>query len=136
MAINNMIKIGITGQQGFVGKHLYNELKKHSNEFLLLEFQRDFFQNESKLDAYVDKCDVIIHLAAMNRHESQQVIYDTNINLVQKLMKSLEATNSKLTLSFLHLPKKIIIIYTVIQKRKVENYSGVGLKKQEIYLLL
>jgi len=95
MAINNMIKIGITGQQGFVGKHLYNELKKHSNEFLLLEFQRDFFQNESKLDAYVDKCDVIIHLAAMNRHESQQVIYDTNINLVQKLMKSLEATNSK-----------------------------------------
>ena len=95
MAINNMITIGITGQQGFVGKHLYNELKKYPNEFLLLEFQRDFFQNESKLDAYVDKCDVIIHLAAMNRHESQQVIYDTNINLVQKLMKSLEATNSK-----------------------------------------
>ena len=95
MAINNMITIGITGQQGFVGKHLYNELKKYPNEFLLLEFQRDFFQNKSKLDAYLDKCDVIIHLAAMNRHTSQQVIYDTNMNLVQKLVKSLEATNSK-----------------------------------------
>jgi dTDP-4-dehydrorhamnose reductase len=95
MAINKMIKIGITGQQGFVGKHLYKELEKHSNEFILLEFQRGFFQNKSKLDAYVDKCDVIIHLAAMNRHKSQQVIYDTNMNLVQKLLKSLEATNSK-----------------------------------------
>lgn len=90
-----MIKVGITGQDGFVGKHLYNTLGLFPDEFLRVEFQRDFFENDNKLDAFVSQCDVIVHLAAMNRHESQEVIYETNVNLVEKLIASLERTNSK-----------------------------------------
>ncbi|CAM4309307.1 polysaccharide biosynthesis C-terminal domain-containing protein [Flavobacterium terrigena] len=90
-----MIKVGITGQDGFVGKHLYNSLGLFPDEFLRVEFQRNFFESETDLDNFVSQCDVIVHLAAMNRHESQEVIYETNVNLVHKLVASLERTQSK-----------------------------------------
>lgn len=89
-----MIKIGITGQEGFVGKHLYNTLGLFPNDFEQVEFERDFFENEFALDAFVQQCDVIVHLAAMNRHENQEVIYNTNLDLVVKLISSLERTKS------------------------------------------
>lgn len=89
------MKIGITGQDGFVGKHLYNTLGLFPDEFQRVEFQRNFFESEADLDSFVLQCDVIVHLAAMNRHESQEVIYETNVNLVEKLIASLERTNSK-----------------------------------------
>lgn len=90
-----MKKIGITGQNGFVGQHLYNTLGLHPEKYERIEFNRNFFENESELDAFISQCDVIVHLAAMNRHESQEFIYETNVNLVQKLVASLERTNSK-----------------------------------------
>lgn len=90
-----MKKIGITGQNGFVGKHLYNTLGLFSEEFEKVEFQKNFFDNESQLDDFVSKCDVIVHLAALNRHESEQTIYDTNVGLAHKLVDSLKRTGSK-----------------------------------------
>lgn len=92
---NNMLRIGITGQQGFVGTHLYNTLGLYSIEFERIAFKRDYFQNDKDLDAFVSNCDVVVHLAAMNRHDDQEVIYQTNINLVKKLIASLERTKSK-----------------------------------------
>ena len=90
-----MIRIGITGQAGFVGTHLYNTLGLHPEEFERIDFQRSFFENENKLNDFVSQCDVIVHLAAMNRHNDPQVLYDTNIDLVHSLISSLERTNSK-----------------------------------------
>ncbi len=90
-----MKKIGITGQNGFVGRHLYNTLGLFSYEFQRVGFNKNYFENESDLDKFVAECDVIVHLAAMNRHEDDAVIYDTNIGLAQKLVDSLKRTNSK-----------------------------------------
>ena len=90
-----MIKIGITGQAGFIGTHLYNTLGLFSDEFQRIDFRKECFKDEHKLNEFVAQCDVIVHLAAMNRHNDPQVIYDTNIGLVNKLIKSLEVTNSK-----------------------------------------
>jgi UDP-2-acetamido-2,6-beta-L-arabino-hexul-4-ose reductase len=90
-----MIKIGITGQAGFVGTHLYNTLGLFPVEFQRVDFQKEYFTDENKLNEFVTQCDVIVHLAAMNRHNEPQVIYDTNIGLVQKLIKALEVTSSK-----------------------------------------
>ncbi len=47
------------------------------------------------MEEFVKQCDVIIHLAALNRHHDPQTIYDTNISLVKKLISALENTNSK-----------------------------------------
>ena len=88
-------KIGITGQNGFVGNHLYNTLGLFPEEFERIDFQKEFFEDDSKLDEFTSKCDVIVHLAAMNRHESEQFIYETNVALAKNLVASLERTNSK-----------------------------------------
>lgn len=90
-----MKKIGITGQDGFVGKHLYNTLGLNPDNFQRVEFNIEYFSNEESMDDFVSKCDVIVHLAAMNRHPDPEVIYNTNIELVNKLIKSLDNTNSK-----------------------------------------
>ncbi|HRP89104.1 MAG TPA: NAD-dependent epimerase/dehydratase family protein [Edaphocola sp.] len=90
-----LLRIGITGQQGFVGRHLFNTLNLFPEEFVLINFQRDFFENENDLDHFVANCDVIVHLAAVNRHESAQFIYDSNIDLVKRLIDSLTRTKSK-----------------------------------------
>jgi UDP-2-acetamido-2,6-beta-L-arabino-hexul-4-ose reductase len=90
-----MKKVGITGQDGFIGKHLYNTLGLFPEEFERINFEKDFFEDEEKLDAFVSQCDVIVHLAAKNRHNDPQVIYETNLGLVQKLIASLKKTDSK-----------------------------------------
>ena len=95
-----MIKIGITGQAGFVGTHLYNTLRLFPDEFKCIAFQRKFFDTETDLNHFVSQCDVIVHLAAMNRHNEPQVIYDNNVGLVQKLINALTETNSKAHILF------------------------------------
>lgn len=89
-----MLKIGITGQKGFVGQHLYNTLGLDPEKYTRIDFERVFFEQSDALDRFVRECDVIVHLAAMNRHDDPQVIYDTNIDLVSKLIGSLERTGS------------------------------------------
>ena len=88
-------KIGITGQQGFIGQALFNTLGLYPGEFERVQFDRQFFEDQFKLEKFVSECDVIIHLAAMNRHHDPEVIYETNLSLVQKLIKALEKSNSK-----------------------------------------
>ena len=90
-----MLRIGITGQKGFVGTHLFNTLGLQPEVFERIAFERSFFENEIKLDHFVSQCDVIVHLAALNRHNEQEVIYDTNLGLVKQLVASLERTQSK-----------------------------------------
>jgi UDP-2-acetamido-2,6-beta-L-arabino-hexul-4-ose reductase len=90
-----MIRVGITGQTGFIGTHLYNFLGLKQEEAIRIPFQDDFFSDQSKLEAFVKQCDAIVHLAALNRHNDPQAIYDTNISLVQQLISALEKTGTK-----------------------------------------
>ena len=89
-----MIKIGITGQSGFIGWHLYNFLKL-KEDVKLIEFDKNYFCNREKLDEFVLQSDVIVHLAAMNRAKNSRHLYDTNILLVQQLIDACERTNSR-----------------------------------------
>jgi UDP-2-acetamido-2,6-beta-L-arabino-hexul-4-ose reductase len=90
-----MIKIGITGQIGFIGTHLYNFLGLKKGEVTRIPFQDDFFSNQNKLETFVKQCDIIVHLAALNRHNEPQTIYNTNIGLIKKLISALENTKSR-----------------------------------------
>lgn len=89
-----MHKIGITGQNGFLGRHLYNTLKLSSNEFQVVDFEKSLFHDPDQMDNFVRECDTIVHLAAMNRADNPEQIYETNISLVDKLISSLERTES------------------------------------------
>jgi len=89
-----MLKVGVTGQVGFVGTHLYNTLGLYPSNFIRVPFKDAFFSEEGKLQEFVKDCDVIVHLAAMNRHNDPEVLYQTNIGLVKQLIGACEATNS------------------------------------------
>ncbi len=89
-----MIKVGITGQAGFVGTHLFNTLGLLPGKFERIPFEDEFFSDTQKLEEFVKQCDAIVHLAAMNRHNDPQVIYDTNLRLVNQLIAACEKTSS------------------------------------------
>jgi UDP-2-acetamido-2,6-beta-L-arabino-hexul-4-ose reductase len=87
-----MIRIGITGQPGFIGSHIFNHFGLKEN-VIRIPFKDEYFESLTDLRDFVRKCDIIIHLAGMNRHSDPQVIYDTNLRLVDMLIDSMEAEN-------------------------------------------
>lgn len=94
------MKVGITGQSGFVGTHLYNILGLYPAKYERIDFKDEYFQNKMILEEFIGRCDVVVHLAAMNRHNDQQVIYDTNLGLVKQLIEACKATRSKAHILF------------------------------------
>ncbi len=89
-----VLKIGITGQSGFIGTHLFNTFGLFKDKFRRIPFEDDFFKDTLKLEDFVSQCDVIVHLAALNRHNDPQVIYETNLKLVTRLISACESTKS------------------------------------------
>ena len=90
-----MIKVGVTGSNGFIGWHLCRTLELDTNKFELIEFKRDWFSENTNLDSFVSKCDIIVHLAGLNRHSEESTIYDTNIGLAVKLVESFKRIGFK-----------------------------------------
>jgi UDP-2-acetamido-2,6-beta-L-arabino-hexul-4-ose reductase len=87
------LRIGITGQSGFIGTHLFNYLGLQEG-IERIPFEDEYFESESTLDNFTKQCDVIVHLAAMNRHGEEGVIFKTNVELTQKLISSIKRTKS------------------------------------------
>lgn len=85
-----MLRVGITGQAGFVGTHLYNTLGLYPDKYVRVPFEDSFYDSADRLRAFVRECDVIVHLAAVNRHPDAKVLYDTNIRLVRDLIAAME----------------------------------------------
>lgn len=91
MERTTMIRVGITGQAGFVGTHLYHLMGTQPNQYERIPFEDAYFQDDAILREFVKQCDVIVHLAAMNRHPDPQVIYETNVQLTQQLIDAMVA---------------------------------------------
>ena len=83
------MKIGITGQNGFIGYHLFQTIKYIYSDYSLVPFQKSFFENEKVLAAFVSSCDVIVHLAGVNRAETEEEVYHANMKLNSVLNKAL-----------------------------------------------
>lgn len=85
-----MISVGITGQPGFVGTHLFEALGQRPDKFRRIPFEDAFFEDESQLRAFVKQCDVIVHLAAMMRSPIEGEVYNVNMRLVHQLVDAME----------------------------------------------
>ncbi|GHS88103.1 epimerase [Bacteroidia bacterium] len=84
-----MKRIGITGQAGFVGTHLFN-LLQIKRDVEIIPFEDAYFSDSTMLVNFVRYCDVIVHLAAVNRCDNQEELYQTNIRLVRLLIEAME----------------------------------------------
>lgn len=118
-----VLKVGITGQAGFVGTHLFNYLDLKKEEIALVPFADEFYDHKEKLNEFTRQCDIIIHLAGMNRHGDSEVIYNTNIRLTAELIDSLTTTG-----------KKPYIIFS--SSTQEERNNPYGLSKKEARLML
>ena len=87
-----MIKVGVTGSNGFIGWHMCRTLELDINKYELIEFKRNWFNENINLDSFVSKCDIIVHLAGLNRHSEESAIYNTNVGLAEKLIESFKRT--------------------------------------------
>jgi UDP-2-acetamido-2,6-beta-L-arabino-hexul-4-ose reductase len=88
-----MKRVGITGQAGFIGSHLFNFLK-HKQDIILVPFDDAYFETPAKLSNFAIQCDVIVHLAAVNRCDNPEQLYITNVKLVQQLIEAMDVTNT------------------------------------------
>ena len=115
------IRVGITGQSGFIGSYLYNYIKLFPENYEVIDFDRDFFNDDIALQTFVSKCHVVVHLAGVNRHNSAEMIHDANINLATQLIKALECTGSK-----------PFVIYSSSVQEHQENIYGKAKKEARL----
>ena len=118
-----MLKIGITGNNGFIGWHLYNRLSLLKDEYELIDFQRDYFENQEKLYEFISKCDIIVHLAGVNRHSEEEFIYKRNIELAKKLVNSFIRTKFK----------GLLIFSSSTQEEKNNNFGKAKREAREFF---
>jgi UDP-2-acetamido-2,6-beta-L-arabino-hexul-4-ose reductase len=85
-------RIGITGMAGFVGAHLRDRLSREQ-DFEILPFEDNYFDNHALLADFAAKADVIVHLAGVNRHEPE-VVYAKNIELMEQLLTAADASGT------------------------------------------
>ena len=94
----NKKTIGITGMAGFVGSHLRDRLAREER-FEVLPFEDSYYENPEAFIEFAKKADCIVHLAGVNRDEPE-VIYQKNIELMDKLLEYVDASGSKPAILF------------------------------------
>jgi len=86
-------KVVITGLVGFMGSHLRDRLSREE-DFEVPQFEDAYFSQPEKLREVLAGSNTVVHLAAMNRGDEKE-IYNTNIELVTRLIETLESVNAR-----------------------------------------
>ncbi len=84
-----MLKIGITGENSFIGYHLKTHIK-YKTSHQIVSFKDSFFEDKNKILSFAKECDVIVHLAGVNRAEKEDYIYSRNVELAKILIEALK----------------------------------------------
>ena len=118
-----MIKVGITGRSGFIGSHLWNMMQTLPEKYELVKFKRDYFSDNDSIDSFVRGCDVIVHLAGLNRHDSGSFLYETNVKLASSLISGLDRTNQK----------PHVIVSSSVHEKEESHYGKSKKKCRELF---
>lgn len=96
------MKIGITGGKGFIGNHLAQAFKKEKYQVSLFDLPENnlLFPKEDNLKKFVQKNDIIIHTAGVNRGNDSEIIAG-NIVTSYNLISAMEKYKSRAKLIFI-----------------------------------
>ena len=90
-----MKKVGVLGRGGFLGNALSRYLKLFPEKYIEIDSSRELFSNSNLMDEFVSQCDVIVNFAGLNRLDDLNVVFQTNVEIVEILISSLKRTTSK-----------------------------------------
>jgi UDP-2-acetamido-2,6-beta-L-arabino-hexul-4-ose reductase len=87
-----LMKILVTGSQGFIAKNLIVELKnKGYNE--IFEYNRN--SDRALLNKYTKECDFVYHLAGINRPHNESEFLEGNYGFTEELLSLLKKNHNK-----------------------------------------
>lgn len=84
------MKILVTGANGFIAKNLIIELHNRNYQDIFL---CDNDTNTEQLDIYLEECDVIVHLAGVNRPKNEEEFRLVNTGLTEYIVDYLVRNN-------------------------------------------
>lgn len=96
MEINQM-KILITGSSGFIAKNLIVELKNRGYRNLMLCNRGTSFK---ELEGFLTQCDILIHLAGVNRPGNEEEYFTENVGFTEILVNTLKKEKRKIHIMF------------------------------------
>lgn len=92
-----MKKILVTGAKGFIGKNLVAELKNRKAGDI---YEFDCDNTNADLDVFTSKCDVVFHLAGINRPKNEEEFDKGNVDFTNTLISSLKKNSNRAPLIF------------------------------------
>jgi UDP-2-acetamido-2,6-beta-L-arabino-hexul-4-ose reductase len=95
-----MKKVGITGQSGFVGYHLTQLLRQKADAYEIIPFEDGYYSDAKKLCEFAGQCEVIVHLAGVNRDPDPGQVYLKNIELTTRLLEAIGLSSAKPAIIF------------------------------------
>ena len=113
------MKVLVTGSNGFIGKHMCLALKRNGHDV----FEYDLSNSDIELKEYLSLCDIVIHLAGVNRPLTNEEFYSGNTNFTKKLVDLI-----------IELNRNIPIIMSSSSQASLDNDYGLSKKKAEDYL--
>ncbi len=117
------MKVGITGKSGFIGYHLSQIIKYKFENYEIVPFRRSFFEDSELLNSFVSSCDVIIHLAGVNRADSNEEVYSSNIQI-----------NTALNFALLSTKFRGQLIFASSSQEELSSLYGKAKKESRIFL--
>lgn len=122
------MRILISGYTGFIGGHLLRNLKLHYPNHNILLLNREDFRSENFNDKIQNE-DFIYHLAGVNRAETDNEVYSSNIEINSSLLKHLEKINFKGKLYFSSsLQEESETLYGKVKKMAREDFDSLSKK--------
>jgi nucleoside-diphosphate-sugar epimerase len=93
------MKVAITGQNGFLGKHLVELLQKEKIDFTVFDKEKYNLLDPLTLQEFVEGKDVIVHIAGANR-DSNFNLLNINVMGTAGIMEAISLFNPKAKMIF------------------------------------
>ncbi len=89
-----MIKVAITGGNGFLGTHMRFFLYEKKDEYEVVLIDKNDFEDEGSMVSKIDGSSAVLHFAGLNRGDEEE-IYKTNTELTNKILNACDKLDKK-----------------------------------------